>query len=95
MISGSYSRRDFLERAGLGAAAMALSGCVGGESRDARRSAVDRPNILILMTDQQRYDSLSCYGCEAVKTPNLDRLAAEGALFEACYSPCPVCTPTR
>jgi arylsulfatase A-like enzyme len=74
---------------------MALSGCVGGESRDARRSAVDRPNILILMTDQQRYDSLSCYGCEAVKTPNLDRLAAEGALFEACYSPCPVCTPTR
>ncbi|MHC4332274.1 MAG: sulfatase family protein [Planctomycetota bacterium] len=95
MREKSYSRRDFLKRAGLGAAAMALSGCVGGESGRAGRSAVDRPNIVILMTDQQRYDSLGCYGCEAVKTPNLDRLAAEGALFEACYSPCPVCTPTR
>ena len=95
MISGSYSRRDFLKRAGLGAATVALSGCVGGESGDARSSAVDRPNILILMTDQQRYDSLGCYGCEAAHTPNLDRLAAEGALFEACYSPCPVCTPSR
>ncbi|MHC4240065.1 MAG: twin-arginine translocation signal domain-containing protein, partial [Planctomycetota bacterium] len=60
MISGSYSRRDFLRRAGLGAAAVALSGCVGGESGRAGRPAVNRPNILILMTDQQRYDSLSC-----------------------------------
>jgi arylsulfatase A-like enzyme len=47
------------------------------------------------MTDQQRYDSLGCYGCEAIKTPNLDRLAAEGALFERCYSPNPICTPCR
>ncbi|HUW18834.1 MAG TPA: sulfatase-like hydrolase/transferase [Sedimentisphaerales bacterium] len=95
MVEGSYSRRDFLKATGVGAAAMALSGCVGGESGGARSSAANRPNILILMTDQQRYDSLGCYGSEAVKTPNLDRLAAEGALFERCYSPCPVCTPSR
>ncbi|HUT30390.1 MAG TPA: sulfatase-like hydrolase/transferase [Sedimentisphaerales bacterium] len=94
MVEGSYSRRDFLKATGLGAAAVVLSGCAGQVGR-ARRPAVDRPNILILMTDQQRWDALSCYGCEAVKTPNLDRLAAEGALFEACYSPCPVCTPSR
>ena len=61
-----------------------------GEQRE-----TSQPNILLLMTDQQRFDALSCYGCQAVKTPNLDRLAAEGALFERCYSPSPICTPTR
>jgi arylsulfatase A-like enzyme len=61
-----------------------------GEQRE-----ISQPNILLLMTDQQRFDALSCYGCQAVKTPNLDRLATEGALFERCYSPSPICTPTR
>lgn len=55
----------------------------------------NRPNILLLMTDQQRFDSLSCYGCKAIRTPNLDRLAAEGALFENCYVNNPLCTPSR
>jgi arylsulfatase A-like enzyme len=52
-------------------------------------------NILLIMTDQQRFDSLGCYGCEAVNTPNLDRLAAEGVLFENCVVANPVCTPSR
>jgi len=64
-----------------------------GESESAH--ADERPNILILMTDQQRFDALGCYGCDAIETPNLDRLAREGALFERCYSPCPICTPSR
>jgi arylsulfatase len=55
----------------------------------------DKPNILILMTDQQRFDSLGCYGCEKVNTPALDRLAAEGALFENCYVNSTICTPSR
>ena len=55
----------------------------------------DRPNILLIMTDQQRYDSLSCYGSQAVQTPNIDRLAAEGVLFEHCYVNNPICTPSR
>lgn len=54
-----------------------------------------RPNILLLMTDQQRFDSLSCYGCKAIETPNLDKLADQGVLFENCYSPNPICTPSR
>ncbi|MHC4620752.1 MAG: sulfatase-like hydrolase/transferase [Planctomycetota bacterium] len=88
-------RRDFLKAMGLGAAAMTLPGCMRSQKSAPARRLASRPNILILMTDQQRYDSLGCYGSEVVKTPNLDRLAAEGALFEACYSPCPVCTPSR
>lgn len=54
-----------------------------------------RPNILIIMTDQQRYDSLGCYGADWIDTPNLDRLAAEGMLFENCYVNNPICTPSR
>ena len=53
-----------------------------------------RPNILLLCTDQQRYDSLGCYG-NAIHTPNLDRLAEQGALFENCYVQNTICSPSR
>lgn len=52
-------------------------------------------NILVLMTDQQRFDSLGCYGNQHAITPNLDRLAAAGTLFEACYVQSPICAPNR
>ena len=41
-----------------------------------------QPNVLLIFTDQQRSDSLGCYGFNAISTPHLDRLAKEGALFE-------------
>ena len=52
-------------------------------------------NILWICTDSQRWDSLGCYGNSFVKTPNLDRLAAEGIRFEHCYAQSPLCTPSR
>ncbi len=55
----------------------------------------DRPNILLLTTDQQRWDTLGCYGATGVHTPNLDRLASEGTRFDRCYVSNPVCTPSR
>ena len=61
----------------------------------ARERAVERPNILVVMTDQQRYDSLGCYGIDWVKTPNLDRLASQGVVFDNCYATNPICTPSR
>ena len=54
-----------------------------------------RPNILLLMTDQQRYDSLGCYGVDFAHTPNLDGLARDGVVFEHCYVNNPICTPSR
>ena len=54
-----------------------------------------RPNILIISTDQHRYDALGCYGNQAISTPAIDRLAAEGALFENCYAQSPMCSPSR
>jgi arylsulfatase A-like enzyme len=54
-----------------------------------------RRNILVLMTDQQRFDSLGCYGNRHALTPRLDRLAAGGARFENCYVQNPICSPSR
>jgi arylsulfatase A-like enzyme len=52
-------------------------------------------NLLFIMTDQQRWDAMSCAGNPVLKTPHLDRLAAEGARFSIFYSACPVCVPAR
>ena len=55
----------------------------------------EKPNILMIFTDQQRWDTLASYGNTEIKTPNLDRLAQEGALFETAVTPCPLCMPAR
>ncbi|MDA3875090.1 MAG: sulfatase-like hydrolase/transferase [Kiritimatiellae bacterium] len=54
-----------------------------------------RPHILLITTDQQRYDALGINGNQVLQTPNLDCLAANGVNFERCYSTCPVCIPAR
>ena len=54
-----------------------------------------RPNILILMSDQHSKHVLGCYGNEIVRTPNIDRLAAEGTRFTNAYTPAPLCIPAR
>lgn len=55
----------------------------------------DRPNILLIMTDQQRWDTLGAAGNALIHTPNLDRLAAEGVMFDMAITPSPVCAPAR
>lgn len=52
-------------------------------------------NILFILTDQQRKDSLGCYGNPVVRTPNLDRLAAQGVQFQRNYVANPICMPSR
>lgn len=54
-----------------------------------------RPNILFITTDQQNCDTLNCYGGINVESPNIDRLASEGALLEHAYVTCPLCVPSR
>jgi arylsulfatase A-like enzyme len=55
----------------------------------------NRPNILYIMTDQQRYDSLGSVGQTPCQTPHLDRLSAEGMRFDNAYSICALCSPAR
>ncbi len=52
-------------------------------------------NLLYIHTDQHAAHVTGCYGDPLVRTPNLDRLASEGALFDACYCPSPICVPSR
>ena len=54
-----------------------------------------KTNILLIHSDQHRYDCLSCHGHPQVKTPNLDRLAAEGTDFSLAFTPSPICSPAR
>ncbi len=54
-----------------------------------------RPNLLFIFTDEQRWDTLPCYGNDAVQAPNLERLARQGAVFEHCYVTQSICTPSR
>lgn len=54
-----------------------------------------KPNILLLTTDQQRFDTINAAGYDFIQTPNLDRLAEEGCMFTNAYSPNPVCIPAR
>jgi choline-sulfatase len=54
-----------------------------------------QPNILFILTDQQRVDSLGTYGGKLSATPNLDRMAAESVVFDNCYVQNPLCCPAR
>ena len=54
-----------------------------------------RPNILLLFTDQQRFDTIHALGNPIIRTPHLDRLCREGTAFTSAYSPSPVCVPAR
>lgn len=55
----------------------------------------DRPNIVFVLVDDLRYDALGCAGHPFVKTPNIDRLAREGARFKNAFVTTPLCSPSR
>ena len=58
-------------------------------------ATAERPNILVVLCDDLGYGDLACFGSTAIRTPNLDRLAADGLKLTACYSGSPVCSPSR
>lgn len=58
-------------------------------------AAETKPNVVLVVVDDLGWADLGCYGSKFHKTPNLDRLAAEGMRFEQAYAACPVCSPTR
>ena len=54
-----------------------------------------KPNILIIYTDQQRFDTLGCNGNTLIKTPHIDAMAQAGTNITDCHVSCPICTPSR
>ncbi|MCX8036696.1 MAG: arylsulfatase [Candidatus Sumerlaeia bacterium] len=79
--------------AGFLAAALFLI-CHGFTQNSEAAEAFQRPNVIVIVTDDQGYGDMSCHGNPLLKTPNLDRLHAEGIRF-ADFHVAPMCTPTR
>ena len=82
-------RRDFLKAAGCSAVALGLPRTLKAKKR------TDKPNIVYMMLDEIGYFELSSMGHKILKTPNFDRLTAEGMRFSQCLAGAPVCGPTR
>ncbi len=89
------NRRQFLyQTAGCAAAAaMSLAGCKTTPVE--KKSTQKQPNIIFIMADDLGYGDLGCFGQKEIKTPNIDRLAAEGTRFTDCYAGSTVCAPSR
>ena len=78
---------------GLAAGAAVLqSGCIAAE---AEKKAQKQPNIIYILADDLGYRELGCYGQTKIKTPNIDKIAAEGVKFTQHYSGQAVCAPSR
>jgi arylsulfatase A-like enzyme len=63
-------------------------------SSDAQAQAVEKPNIIFILSDDVGLGHIGCFGGDTFKTPNIDALAAGGTRFERCYST-PLCGPSR
>lgn len=75
-------------------ACMALSGAALAVSTQEVKSPV-APNIILILADDLGYGDVGCYGATKIKTPNIDRLAANGMRFTDAHTPSAVCSPTR
>ena len=60
-----------------------------------RAEQIKQPNFLVIFTDDQGYQDIGCFGSPLIRTPNLDRMAAEGMRFTDFYAASPVCSPSR
>ena len=92
MSGQNCTRRRFIRdaaAAAIGGASVSLQNVLGGVGN--RR----RPNVIVIQPDQHRGTIMRCAGDQQVRTPNLDRLAAEGIRFANCISASPVCSPFR
>ena len=89
-MSCKKSRRNFLKKASLGVASLAL-----GSTISCSNESNQKPNIVIIFTDDQGYEDVGEYGAEGFQTPNLDKMADNGMVFTDFHVAASVCTPSR
>lgn len=83
------TRREFLRGAGATAASLPFLNIASAFA------SPERPNFVFILTDDQRYDAMSCAGHPFLKTPNMDRIAKEGARFTNAFVTTSLCSPSR
>lgn len=86
-------RRAVLNMLAPGAAAISLGRAAPTQAPAIKKD--QKPNVLFVMTDQQRFDAIAALGNSHIYTPNIDRLVRRGVTFTNAYSSCPVCVPAR
>ena len=84
------SSRFRLPHAWVGGTVIAKASAMGRQTLPARK-----PNFLVIITDQQRADHLSCMGNSILKTPHIDKISARGRRYENFYVSIPICMPNR
>src|SRR5689334_23259226 len=87
-MGNRVNRRQFLRTAALGAAGLTLT-------TRARAIPMRKPNLIVFLPDQQRADTIGCYGASSQIAPNLSKLATQSFVFDNCYVTNPLCTPSR
>jgi len=90
----NLNRRGFLRCAGAALATSVLGGCFSG-GNSSGDSAKARPNFIIIFCDDLGYGDIGCFGSTKHRTPNIDRMAAEGMRLTSFYVTSGVCTPSR
>jgi arylsulfatase A-like enzyme len=94
---GGQNRREFLKSVSWAAisagASSLLQGCTATGQK--AQTAAYRPNIIYILADDLGYGDVGCYGQKTIKTPNIDRMAAEGMRFTDHYAGDTVCAPSR
>ena len=99
-MRADINRRQFIKALGVGAGALMLGGCAGQIHPQASLEAATlpsskKPNFVIIFCDDMGYGDLGCYGHPTIRTPNLDKMAAEGQKWTNFYVGASVCTPSR
>lgn len=86
------TRRGFLKGVGAGLAGLGFAGALHGREKAKNQT---RPNFVIFIADDVGWNDVGVYGNSGVRTPNIDRMAAEGMKFENAFLTCASCSPTR
>ncbi len=94
-MQAQINRREFVRALGLGAASFAAPGLVAVRRSGAAAARGGKPNFVVIFCDDLGYGDLGAYGHPAIRTPNLDRMVAEGQKWTNFYAAASVCTPSR
>jgi len=91
---GALSRREFGVRVGMAGACLAMGRPRPSRAEQAGKDG-DRPNIVFLLTDDQRWDAMGCAGNPIIQTPNMDKLAGSGVRFDNAFVTTSICMASR